>query len=255
MKKNIIIVGYPKSGTTWLSRLVAELVSCPLQGDWGFEDLNAPYKEGQNRTSELQVFKSHHTFQEIENASNLEVYKIIYIVRDPRDVVISGVHYFSFLPKLLAKKNKNLKINSVLRKTYNKLVSKKEKKRQMINTVLNGNKKINPWFESSWKEHSSSFLNKDILIIKYEDLVDSPELESQKILNYLKIKKSKEHIKKSVINQSFQKRKIKDSVKKDSHQKKLLRKGTYGNWKESFTKDEITQFKNKLKDTNFNYAF
>ncbi len=122
MKKNIIIVGYPKSGTTWLSRLVAELVSCPLQGDWGFEDLNAPYKEGQNRTSEFQVFKSHHTFQEIKSASNLDIHKIIYIIRDPRDVVISGVHYFNFLPKLLAEKQKSSKINRFLIKTYNNLV-------------------------------------------------------------------------------------------------------------------------------------
>jgi len=254
-KKNIVIVGYPKSGTTWLSRLVAELVSCPLQGDWGFEELEAPYKEGFERKSEFQVFKSHHTFQEIKSASNLNIHKIIYIIRDPRDVVISGIHYFNFLPRLLAEKGKTSTINRVLRKTYNKLVSNKEKKRQMIDAVLNGNKKINPWFESSWKEHSSSFLNNDILIVKYEDLVDSPEIESQKILNYLEINKSEEHIKKSVISQSFQKRKIKDSAKKDSHQKKLLRKGTYGNWKESFTKGEITLFKNKLKDANNLYNF
>jgi len=253
MKKNIIIVGYPKSGSTWLSRLVAELMECPLQGDWGFENINVPYKEGQNRTSEFQVFKSHHTFQELENVSKLDIHKIIYIIRDPRDAVISGVHYFSFLPRLLAKRDGN--INHILRKTCNKIVSKKEKKRQMINAVLNGNTTINPWFKNSWRNHYSSYKNKDVLIVKFEDLLKSPEMESQKILKFLDLDKDIEHIKNSVENQSFQKRKQLDKNKKDAHQKKLLRKGTYGSWKKELSESEIAQFKNKLKNTNSLYDF
>ena len=30
--KKIIIVGYPKSGNTWLTRLTADLVGCPVEG-------------------------------------------------------------------------------------------------------------------------------------------------------------------------------------------------------------------------------
>ncbi len=252
-KKNIVIVGYPKSGTTWLSRLVAELVSCPLQGDWGFEDLNAPYKEGLVRESEFQVYKSHHTFDEIEKASKLEIDKIIYIVRDPRDIVISGIHYFSFLPKLLAKKNTEL--NKILRKTYNTIVSKKEKKRQMIEAVLIGKTTINPWFKNSWFDHYSSYKNKDILIVKYEDLLKYSGLESQKILNYIGVEKQNEHIKNSIKNQSFQKRKQLDKNKKDSHQKKILRKGKIGEWKKEFTEKEKNLFRHKLKNLNTPYDF
>jgi len=255
MQKNIVIVGYPKSGTTWLSRLVAELVSCPLQGDWGFEELDAPYKEGLERESEFQVYKSHHKFEEIDDASKLDIYKIIYIVRDPRDVVISGVHYFKFLPRLLAEKGGRLKINRVLRKTYNKLVSKKEKKRQMAEAVLNGNKNINPWFDSSWIDHFTSYISKDILIIKYEDLINSTETESQNILNYLGAEKDILHLKKSVKNQSFQNRKKQDFDKKDNHQKNILRTGKTENWKTELTEKEKNLFKNKLKDLNTPYDF
>ncbi len=255
MQKNIVIVGYPKSGTTWLSRLVAELVSCPLQGDWGFEELDAPYKEGLERESEFQVYKSHHSFQEINKVSKLEIYKIIYIIRDPRDVVVSGVYYFNFLPRLLAEKKVIYKINSVLSKTYNSLVSNKEKKRQMIQAVLYGNKNVNSWLSNSWLDHFTPYLNKEVLFIKYEDLIDSPEVESQKILNYLKINQDLEYIKKSISNQSFQNRKLKDENKKDKHQKKILRKGKQGSWKKEFTTKEINQFQLKLKDTNSLYDF
>ncbi len=255
MRKNIVIVGYPKSGTTWLSRLVAELVSCPLQGDWGFEKLDSPYKEGLERESKFQVYKSHHSIKEINKASKLEIYKIIYIIRDPRDIVVSGVYYFNFLPRLLAKKKVIYKINSVLRKTYNRLVSNKEKKRQMIQAILYGNKAINPWLSTSWLDHFTPYFNNNILFIKYENLIDSPEIESQKILNYLKINQSPEHIKKSVINQSFKTRKLKDVDKKDKHQKKILRKGIQGGWKKEFNEEEINQFQLKLKDTNSLYDF
>jgi hypothetical protein len=252
-KKNIIIVGYPKSGTTWFSRLVAELVSCPLQGDWGFEELDAPYKEGLERKSEFQVYKSHHTFNEIEKVSKLDIYKIIYIIRDPRDVVISGIHYFSFLPKLLAEKN--VEINNILKITYNAIVSKKEKKRQMIEAILNGNTTINSWFKNSWSSHYLSYKNKDVLILKYEDMLKYSDLESHKILNYLGIEKDDEHIKNSIKNQSFQKRKQLDKNKKDTHQKKILRKGKIGEWKKDFTEKEKNLFKNKLKDLNTPYDF
>jgi len=253
-KKNIIIVGYPKSGTTWLSRLVAELVECPLQGDWGFENINALYKEGQNRTSEFQVFKSHHTFQELESASKLNIHKIIYIVRDPRDIVISGIHYFRFLPKLLAKKE-GLTLNPVLKKTYNRLVSKKEKKRQMIQALLHGNNNLNPWLKLSWNNHYLPYHKENLLFIKFEDLIDSPESECKNILTYLEVSSNEDHIKNSIEKQSFQERKFNSSNKNEKELTKLLRKGVYGNWEKELTKTEISLFKEKLNDANNYYTF
>ena len=76
-KKNIIIVGYPKSGTNWLSRLVADLLQCDFLGDWGFETKNASSIKTENNVSEFQIYKSHHIFNDIEKASNKKVYKII----------------------------------------------------------------------------------------------------------------------------------------------------------------------------------
>ncbi|HMB99984.1 MAG TPA: sulfotransferase domain-containing protein, partial [Flavobacteriaceae bacterium] len=102
MKKNIVIVGYPKSGTTWIARLVAELVECPLEGAWGFESVTTAYEEGRKRTSDFICYKSHHTFNEIYSVKK-GIYKIIYVVRDPRDIVISSLYYFNISNPTLKK--------------------------------------------------------------------------------------------------------------------------------------------------------
>jgi hypothetical protein len=250
-KKNIIIVGYPKSGTTWLVRLVAELISCPVYGDWGFETTEALYKEGSDRDSVYQCFKSHHTYVELQKASELKIHKIIYIVRDPRDIVISGVHYFNFKRTLFSKMSKFSKATTLLNKT----ISNKEKKKQMILSVLNGSETVNTWHKNSWQKHYSTYLNKNILFVKYEDLIDSPEIEGKNILNYLKISVPETHIKKSIEKQSFQNKKLEIINSNDKQLKKLLRQGKYGYWKKEFSKKEILLFKNKLKNNQDFYQF
>lgn len=255
MKKNILIVGYPKSGTTWLSRLVAQLVNCPLKGDWGFEDIQAPYQEGLNRESNFQLYKSHHLKDEIYKASKFSIDYIIYIIRDPRDVVISGMHYFNFLPRFLTRKGNRIKINKFYKKGYFKLTSKKEKKRQMIEAVLNGNNKINPWLSHSWFQHFNSYSKESICLIKYEDLLNNTENECTKILKFLNIETNQEHIKKSISDQSFLSRKKIDKNKKDPHQSKLLRSGEIGNWENEFSITDRNRFKAELGEQTNLYTF
>jgi len=174
-KKNIVIVGYPKSGTTWISRLVAELIDCPLQGDWGFDDLDQPYMQGLERDSEFECFKSHHTYETIKDISEKKIHKIIYVIRDPRDIVISGIHFFDFIPKKVQAVIKALPkggtVYGFLKKPLHIVWGVKTRKKQMINAVLYGSSSPNKWLKTSWNDHYKGYQNTNVHIVKYEDLI------------------------------------------------------------------------------------
>jgi len=249
-KKNIIVVGYPKSGTNWLSRLVAELLQCNFLGDWGFETVNASSIKRENSVSEFQVYKSHHIQNEIENASDKKVYKIIYIIRDPRDIVISGAHFFNFSSPL-GSFFKKFRLNNLL-----KDLSFEKKKKKMIRAILYGNNKNKTfWLGVPWSLHYKDYLKKEVLFIKYEDLLKNPENELESILNYLDLKVNYQHIKESIRNQSFQKRQKEVLQQEHKNLIKLVRKGSSGYWKNEFTEEEKKMFKLKLKDSNNLYNF
>jgi hypothetical protein len=252
MQKNIVIVGYPKSGTTWLSRLVAELVQCNFIGDWGFDTENPSRIILEDDSSEFVVYKSHHSANEIEKASKKMIHKIIYIIRDPRDVVISGVHFFDFT------KLKNSFFNKILRNLFSKrwlISSYKMKKKKMIQAVLFGNKSITPWLKVSWKNHYRGYLNKNVLFIKYEDLSQNAEIECNKIASFLDFNVSPSHIEESINNQSIEVRKKEVFDLGNKNLIKLVRKGSSGYWKDEFSNNEILLFKNNLKDANDHYEF
>jgi len=71
MKKNIFIIGYPKSGTTWLARLLAEIIACPCKGYWGKRRTNRDEyaTEGLKRKSEFRVWKGHHSVEILKKPS------------------------------------------------------------------------------------------------------------------------------------------------------------------------------------------
>ena len=238
-KKNIVIVGYPKSGTTWLSRLVAELIQCPLQGDWGFNTIDALFKEGEDRESPFDVYKTHHTNDKIKQVSDLEIYQTIYIVRDPRDVTVSGIHYFDFLAyrKASVKKWKL----GLFKKVILKEISEEKKKKLMIAAVLKGDKRLNKWLATSWYSHLEGFQNTTALIIRYEDLQENPFEVSKQLLNFLGAEKDETHIIKSIKKQSFG-AKQKELKERDHPTQNLMRKGKQGDWKKQLTRDESQLF-------------
>jgi hypothetical protein len=88
---DIILVSYPKSGNTWTRFLIANLVYPDKQVDFTtinelMPDPEALTKRHLARMARPRIIKSHQYFDP-------RYRRVIYIVRDPRDVLLSAYHF------------------------------------------------------------------------------------------------------------------------------------------------------------------
>ena len=88
--KTILITGYPKSGNTWLTRLIAELLDSPVKGFYQQPKHNELAIEGQERQGNYVIYKGHQSFYQIKN----DIDTIVYCIRHVGDVIVSGANYF-----------------------------------------------------------------------------------------------------------------------------------------------------------------
>ncbi len=247
-RKKIIIAGYPKSGNTWLTRLTAELANCPVAGFLYEKDNPEIAIEGLNRISHFECYKSHHQYKELENEEK-ETAKIIYIIRDPRDIVFSGQKFFYNVWIFHTKTTKNLlAITKILiNKFYRWIYGNKAMKSRMIQAVLFGNKKVHYWCRIPWKAHLTPYLNNpDVLKIKYESLLSNQVNECQRILDFLGIKLSPSEIDRAIQQQSFTNVKAKFKNSGETDKVKFLRKGQSKQWENQLSKKEKMLFEKEL---------
>lgn len=235
-KNNIIIAGFPKSGTTWACRLIAELINCPVEGFWLYPDHEEIAIEGKDRTSKYCCYKSHHTYSELGALKKSD--SIIYIVRDPRDVAISSADYFKY---------KFGKTFTFIEKIP--LMGRKIKRSLMINKyisiVLKGSPNLNKWFNYSWLEHQNTYLDKEnVIIVKYEDLLLKPKQEITRILSFLKIDLKQKEINKAIENQSSENKKKMYLKKGDIKNYNFINKAKSGKWESELNFFQKLKFKN-----------
>jgi hypothetical protein len=256
---NIIIAGYPKSGNTWLTRLVAEIVNCPVAGFWNSNHDEIAI-EGLARKSNFKCYKSHHEYSELKDL-DVTQNKIIYLVRDPRDVVISGTKYFQ-LTEVLKERNTLIKIYNKIQFLLTKPFYPKWnyidflKKKQLIKAVLEGNEKVHFWCKISWKKHVLPYLNhSSVLCLRYEDLKSNPLEESKRINAFLNLNRTQDELVNAINNQSFGNIKEKFEKSKDTRRANFLSKGESNYWISSFSFCEKMLFSLKLRQTlnKFNY--
>ena len=86
------IVSFPKSGNTWTRFLIANLLHPEEPANFGNIDRLIPESQGLTRKQlgavpRPRILKSHEYF-------DARFRKVIYIVRDPRDVAVSQFHFF-----------------------------------------------------------------------------------------------------------------------------------------------------------------
>ena len=195
----IWIASFPKSGNTWVRSMISSLI----YSDTGifnfeiikkiqqfpnkkhFENLTEEYQnihelkkfwitaqDKINLDKKIKFFKTHHINCKIgENSftNKNNTLGTIYIVRDPRNLVESFSNFY--------KKDKSLAIQDITSKGFVSGASYINNKQNNVFTII-----------GSWNDHYNSWtkINTNLLVIKYEDLLNDPFKELDRIIIFLK---------------------------------------------------------------------
>ncbi|WP_209125695.1 sulfotransferase domain-containing protein [Alkalihalobacillus sp. BA299] len=208
---DIFLVSFPKSGNTWLRFLIGTLYF-NKKVDWlNIESLIPDvYVNSEKDLLSIpspRIIKSHELYDP-------RYQKVIYIVRDVRDVVIS---YYYFQLKHV--KGFNLSFDN------------------FFNDFL----KYSPW----WENHVLGWINnqdkirKGFLLLKYEDLINDINSEVLKIIRFLNISRTKEEINQAIKWTSFsnmkslekQQQYMNNQLKNTNHNIPFVRQGKINIWK------------------------
>tara|TARA_B100000767_G_scaffold219908_1_gene208081 strand:+ start:494 stop:1321 length:828 start_codon:yes stop_codon:yes gene_type:complete len=271
----IWIASYPKSGNTWVRSFLASYVYSN-KSDFKFDDLkNIKTFPGNNEinflrrnfesykftdmaahwaifqkkitiNNKINFLKTHNTLCTINGhdfANNLNSLGAIYIVRDPRDIVVSYSHH----------------LNLSYEETFLKMIDSRaaEKTIDLKDRVLLG----------TWSNHYNAWKHFPIkkILIKYEDLKNDPYLNFRKIINYLndlydhpiKEKRLLKSIKNVHFNnlEKLEKAEGFDENPNINLNKKFFRKGRVGEWEKvlpaNLVKKIEKEFKNEMIENNY----
>jgi hypothetical protein len=159
---DVFVVGYPKSGNTWMQYLLAGLgfgIDVRLAPDSLVQDLvpDMHFKSLYKRHLTPTFFKTHHLPQR-------QFRRVIYLVRDGRDVMVSYFHHLNALGNPM---------------DYAKLIETGE-----------------GLFPCRWHEHVESWLanpyGAEMIMVKYESLHHDPISELEKICAFAGLERDPE---------------------------------------------------------------
>jgi len=273
----IWLASYPKSGNTWIRGFITSLIytndglsnlknfkriaQYPLKSHFlnlidNFNDINKIKKyyhttqDTINLDNKVKFLKTHNAMINIQgdNFSNTKnTLGVIHIVRDPRNIITSLKNHF-FLKSYEEAREFLFDDKRIIRGDFGQPDFP-------IATLI-----------ASWNIHYYSWkqVQKNYLLIRYEDLIKNPFEEFYKISNYLSNllgeKFSKNKIENSIQSNSFDRLKQQEKIEGfgefvNNKNKSFFHLGPENNWKILLNKDlakEIElKFKNEMKELNY----
>lgn len=232
LEDDIFVVSYPRSGNTWIRFLIGTLYK-DKKVDWSnlediVPDIYRNTDEELLKVDSPRLLKSHHSYDE-------RYKKVLYIVRDVRDVVIS---YYNF--KLKMDENYNESFDSFFRAFINGEIDDFGTWGQNVNSWINNKDNIENGF----------------LMVKYEELLENTFDKIVDILNFLNLDCDYKEIESAIDWASFEN--MKRLEKKQQNHVELfkgsnkninfVRKGKSGGWREELSDEHIKIIKEHFGD-------
>jgi estrone sulfotransferase len=190
--KDIYLVSYPRSGNTWMRVLISELLygesgESIKSLDYYVPDIHVETCADNVIPAPFHCIKSHFPYNYHSPASNYK--QVIYLIRDPRDVILSHYRY------------------------QEKLAHYSFGFEQFIIDWLNG--RIWP---CSWQEHVNSWTvgniqnkNLNLYIVRYEDLLSDTERQILELTSSLGLNVTKEAVQRAVASATIEKMRMKEA--------------------------------------------
>jgi hypothetical protein len=227
---DVFIVSYPRSGNTWVRFLIGNLVH-PGQP--------ITFANVESRIPEIYLFpdrvlrslprprilKSHECFDP-------RYKKIIYIVRDPRDVAVSYYHY--------AVKRKAIEESYPIA--------------DFVPRFLAAEFDVRWNWAASWSDHVMSWVSlrqgqQGFLLLRYEDMIENADHELSKVAEFLKIDASPQRLARAVsLSSADHMRKLEkeqsgqwELTKATRQDKPFVREASKGGWKSVLPPQSVTE--------------
>ena len=236
INNSIILVEYPKSGGTWLGQLVSNY-------------LKIPFPRNKFPVLRKSMYHSHY----LPKTRILKNKKILYLVRDGRDVIVS-LYYHQLLWNNKNKLNPKNVIYHRSRVPFDNYENVKENMAKFIEYTfeVKPSKLQHYTYMGNWYDYNKSWLleknhSNNIYIVKYEDLLDFPQQTLKTMFQqFFNDEVDENHLQHVIYKFSFEnqtKRK-----KGEENKSSFLRKGIKGDWKNYFGEQEKELFKKYTKN-------
>jgi hypothetical protein len=222
---DIFLVSYPRSGNTWIRFLLANLMY-PDQ-EVGFTNIGRfvadPARASKKFLKNLprpRILKSHYPFDP-------RYRKVIYIVRDPRDVAVSE-YYLSLKKKRI---DPNLSLDEFA-----------------INRFLAGNSSdYGSWWENAASWISARKGDPTFLLVRYEDMLRQTVFELSRIAEFLSIKTDTQGLQTAVDRSCFERmRQIEqretdlwEGTRDTRKDIPFVRAAKVGGWKDALSRETV----------------
>lgn len=191
---DVWIVSYPKSGNTWTRFLIANLVAGGETVDWTNIERLVP-DIYYNRDPELRAlprpryFKSHEAYRP-------DYRRVVFIVRDPRDVAVSYYHF--------VRKAKQLPVDASMDDFLAKFMPGR----------------LDPY--GNWGENVGSWLGArrgtpDFMVVRYEDLLADGEGQLTRIADMLGLPADEAQIRRAVENSRADRMRETEQTQRHAH--------------------------------------
>ncbi|XP_075868868.1 sulfotransferase family 2, cytosolic sulfotransferase 3 isoform X2 [Nelusetta ayraudi] len=245
---DVFAVTYPKSGTIWMQEILPLVLNggdlTPLHTIPNWD--RVPWLEEKrlalvvDQLPNPRAMVTHFPYQLMPPSFLASKAKVIYVMRNPKDVIVSS-YYFHQMARFLDDPG-----------TFDEFVDK----------FLEGKVLFGKWTDhvKSWK-HSE--LGDRIMYITYEEMVQDLPATLRRMSDFLERDLSEDVIQKIAQHCSF--KAMKDNQMSnfklvprelmDSEISPFLRKGVVGDWKNHFTPEQLQRFKSVLQKELQNESF